>query len=42
MDSKKIIEQINARQPDNVLPKPLSPAEQKEFLSKLNLNVPEE
>ena len=42
MDGKKIVEQINARKPDNVLPKPLSPVEQKEFLSKLNLNVPED
>jgi hypothetical protein len=43
MDGKKIVEQINASKstPDN-LPKPLSPAEQKEFLKKLNLNVPED
>ncbi len=42
MDGKKIIEQLNARKPEKNLPKPLSPAEQKEFLSKLNLNVPED
>jgi hypothetical protein len=41
MYRKKIVEQINARKPDN-LPKPLSPAEQKEFLPKLNLNIPED
>jgi hypothetical protein len=37
IDGKKIVEQINASKstPDN-LPKPLTPAEQKEFLAKLN------
>jgi hypothetical protein len=42
MDGKKIVEQLEK---DNVNPrtiKPLSPAEQKEFLDKLNLNVPED
>jgi hypothetical protein len=28
MDGKKIVEQLNARKPENNLPKPLSPAEQ--------------
>jgi hypothetical protein len=43
MDGKKIVEQINAsKNTPNDLPKPLSPSEQKEFLAKLILNVPEE
>ncbi len=43
IDGKKIVEQINASKstPDN-LPKPISPSEQREFLAKLNLNVPED
>jgi hypothetical protein len=42
MDGKKIVEQLNARKPENNLPKPLSPAKQREFLAKLNLNIPDD
>ncbi len=43
MDGKKINEQIekNEKTP-NKLPTPFSPIEQKDFLDKLNLKVPEE
>jgi len=42
MDGKKIIEQLEREDPHPKQVKPLSPAEQKEFLGKLNLNVPED
>ncbi len=44
MDGKKIIEQIEQDKKDwpKPTPKPLSPEETKELLSKLNLKVPEE
>jgi len=42
MDGKKIIEQLDKKDPNPKPVKPLLPAEQKEFLSKLNLNVPED
>ncbi len=42
MDGKKIIEQLDKQDPNPKPIKPLSPAEQKEFLDKLNLNIPED
>jgi len=39
---KKIIEQLEKEDVNPKQLKPLSPAEQKEFLDKLNLNVPED
>jgi len=41
MDGKKIIEQLEKDDPNPKPAKPLLPAEQQEFLSKLNLNVPD-
>jgi len=40
MDSKKIIEQLEKEDVNPKQIKHLSPAEQKDFLDKLNLNVP--
>jgi len=42
MDGKKIIEQLEKEDVNPKQFKPLSPAEQKDFFKKLNLNVPED